>query len=265
MASKGDFIGFPEGLILNKPVRLRVIENTDDWFVVNKPSFLSSQVHPLDPKGLDITTGIHKQLKGGKKEFSRLGIKEAHFVCGPEYGIPGAVLYAKSRGASEFLRNALGSDQFLFDYQMVSQGVIEEDSVECSLPVALHKNEPRVLISHKTGKKAVTQFNKVAEAGKFSLWNMTSLAPRMHQMRVHPFELGLPVYGDTLYSGTDDAVSVEQTSRFRKNSDRSPRFSGLAIVQTGLTFPNRIGEQTRINVDFPRAYLAFLRKCQLSD
>ena len=83
MANARTFIGFPEGILRGKPVRLPVIENKESWYAVNKLSGLLGKKHTWFPGRPDVSSAIRRQLESGKPELDRLGIRGAYPVFSP--------------------------------------------------------------------------------------------------------------------------------------------------------------------------------------
>ena len=263
MAKSGAFIGFPEGRVREKPVRLPVLENRTDWFALNKFAGLLPQAHPWYQDKVNLTQAIRDQSREGKGELERLGIANCYYVCGPECEFSGPALFAKSKEGADFLKNAYGSDQIRFRYHFVSRNRVEDSHITCDLPVGIHSEEPRAVISHRFGKKARTQFKKLSDSSQFSLWEASSCHPRMHQVRIHAAELGIPVLGDAIYGEElPDPPSVGRKGY--KNRPSKPRFSGLALVLLDLDLSRTFKEGPTIDAAPPKPFALLVKKCELS-
>ena len=256
MAESKAFIGFPERMLRDEPVRLPLIRNGPDWYVLNKIAGLSAQVHPWYSSQPDITSAIRKQIQAGKGELKRQNIENAFYICGPEPEVSGPVLYAKNKQTADSLKNSLGSDLFKFTYLLIASGNVSDSELVCSLPVAYHSTESRALISHQSGKKSLTTFKKIRETMDYSFWEAESTHPRMHQIRLHAAEAGLIVLGDSLYGGQSSAPS--------KTGQRLARFPGIALAMIGMDFTPVRNEDSSLKVELPKPYSAFLKKTGLA-
>jgi hypothetical protein len=108
MTEPGAFIGFPEGMVRDKPVRLPILANESTWFCLDKSAGLAGQAHPWYSDRLDVSSAIRKQAEKGKGELKRLGILGAHYICGPEPEFEGPMILSKDKGTAHILRNDLG-------------------------------------------------------------------------------------------------------------------------------------------------------------
>lgn len=261
MARSGEFIGFPPGLLGPKSYRLPLLRNRDNWFALYKPPRLLARAHPWHKECADLTFGIRSQLTRGKPELRRLGIRSVYFVSGPEYEVGGPAIFAKNKEASDCWRNALGSDKFTFSFLGLSTGVWDRDKGRCHLPMALHHRENRVVISRKTGKKSSTFFDELGKVPPFLLWRAKSRNPRLHQVRIHASESGLPILGDEIYgSGRVDPASFKPSWARRSVS----RLRGLALFLREVHLPPQMNENNPIAADLPRGFAYFLRKTGLA-
>jgi len=259
MAKNGDFIGFPENRLREKPVRLPVLQNEPDWFAVNKFVGLLPQAHPWYQDKPNLTQAIRDQVDEGKGELQRLGISHCYYICGPECESSGPALFAKTKAGADLLKNAYGSDQIEFRYWFVTRNRTSESELVCELPIGRHKERNRAVISHRFGKKASTQFRKQDESEYGALWEATTSHPRIHQVRLHAAELGIPIWGDDLYGEQKD----EEPAKFhrRRNQVRKPRFSGLALILVSMNLTRSFDENVALKATFPKPFSLMLRKC----
>ena len=261
MSKSGDFIGFPENWLRQKPVRLPVLRNEADWFVVNKLAGLLPQAHPWYPDKSNLTQAIRKQAEEGKGELRRLGITHCYYVCGPECESPGPTLFAKTKFGSDHLKNAYGSNLIEFQFLFVTRSHTSDSELNCELPVGQHRDQPKAVISHKYGKKASTRFRKVSESDFGELWEATTTHPRYHQIRLHAAELGIPVFGDGLYG--EQLIEKEMRPRGRAPRAFLPRFSGLALLLSAMDLSRSDCGGGLFRVPPSKPFALMLRKCGL--
>ena len=259
MSKKGEYIGFPEGRLREKPVRLSVLGNEEDWFAVNKFAGILPQAHPWYPDRPNLTSVIREQVAEGKGELQRLGISQSHYISGAECEFAGPTLFAKSKAAADFLKNAFGSNQFLFRFWFLTAKKTELPEQECTLPVGPHKSEPRLVVTHRYGKKATTRFTRLIQRDNLSLWEATTTHPRLHQIRLHAAELELGILGDSLY-GVPEVADFARKDQ-KRNRLFNHRFSGLAAVLRCLDLSAVIGKEWVLEAPLPKPFLSLLRKC----
>jgi len=250
-------IGFPEGVLNQKHYRMPVAMGDGCFFIEKLPGFVGLQ-HPVSGKYPNLGEAIAMQAKRGKPELERLGISEVHFVAGPEGDVFGPCLYACSEARASELRNLLGSREIEFEYYFVTRQNEAMEPRVCALPLARHFTEPRMLVSRQTGKKCETRFEQVARTAGFSLFRATTTYQRLHQVRVHAKESGIPIAGDRRYTGHGPVNSAELNQNHR--GEGRVVWPWPALWLQSVSFP-WAGEQCRYQVaSLPKALRGILRK-----
>lgn len=185
-------------------VNFRVIDETADWIVVDKPAPLI--VHPANNKPEPTLLGGLEQLLSYEIENGAcLGI-----VTRLDRETSGVVLIAKHTQAARELGWIFERREAKKEYLAIVTGWPEADSWECAQPI-IRAGElgssaiwVRQVIS-PIGRDCLTRFQveRRFERGerKFSLVRCFPETGRMHQIRVHLACCGFPIVGDKLYSG----------------------------------------------------------------
>jgi len=181
-------------------MRLPTAMVSDGLIAILLPGGLLSEADPLYTGQPSVIAGIQSQLRAGKPELKRLGFEVALAINFLERETSGVFLVGLTRAAVKHWRDALGSLQLRFTYEFlarVNTGL--EDIVICDLPLARHQHQPRMIVSHRTGKKCQTRFRRLARSGEIELWRGETKFPRPHQIRLHAMECRLELPGETLY------------------------------------------------------------------
>lgn len=260
MPERDAYIGFPKGLLCDRPVRFQVLANEAGWFVLQKSRGVPGQVHPWYKNKADVTSSIRSQIVAGKGELKRLGIGELFYICGPEPESSGPMLFAKNKASADFLSNAFGSNLFRFTFWLIARSKTSESRLQCDLPLLGHLSEPRALVSHRQGKKATTHFHRLRCGSDFSLWEAKTYLPRYHQIRLHAHEVGLSIVGESLY-GTENLEPM-LNQQWKGSSPSS--FKGLALLLRSLDFGRVCKGFTAKTSKIPEAFSAFLKKSGLN-
>ena len=185
-------------------VNFRVIDESDDWIVVDKPAPLI--VHPANRKP-------EPTLLGGIEHL--LAFEIANGACPAivnrlDRDTSGLVLVAKHTAAARQLGMIFQRREDAKEYQAIVLGWPEAEAWECAEPILRagelgHSPVWVRQVVHPAGRSCLTRFvveRRFERAeGRFSLIRCFPETGRMHQIRVHLAHGGHPVLGDKLYSG----------------------------------------------------------------
>ena len=185
-------------------VSFKVIDESDDWIVVDKPAPLI--VHPANRKPEPtLLGGLENLLAFEIQTGACLGI-----VNRLDRETSGVVLVAKSTAAARELGGIFERREAEKEYLAIVSGWPDKDAWECNEPIIrageLGPSEiwVRQVVSPqgrlcKTGFRVEKRFKR--GGGEFSLVRCFPETGRMHQIRVHLAHTGFPIVGDKLYSG----------------------------------------------------------------
>lgn len=185
-------------------VNFRVIDESADWIVVDKPAPLI--VHPANRKPEPTLLGGLEQLLAFEiQNGGCLGI-----VTRLDRETSGVVLVAKHTAAARELGGIFERREAHKEYLAIVIGWPESDAWECDAPI-IRAGElgpspiwVRQVVS-PLGRDCRTRFQVERRfergVGKFSLIRCFPETGRMHQIRVHLASCGFPIVGDKLYSG----------------------------------------------------------------
>lgn len=189
---------------LQAVVDFQVIDETDDWIVVNKPAPLI--VHPANLKPEPtLLGGLSALLAFEIANGATLGI-----VTRLDRDTSGVVLVAKHTEAARKLGWIFERREARKEYLAIVRGWPASDAWECSQRI-IRAGEVGVSgiwvrqVVDPRGRECLTRFQVERrferEEGKFSLVRCFPETGRMHQIRVHLAASGFPVLGDKIYSG----------------------------------------------------------------
>ena len=185
-------------------VNFRVLAESDDWIVVDKPAPLI--VHPANRKPEPTLLGGIEQL---------LAYDIANGACPAvvnrlDRETSGVVVVAKHTAAARALGMIFQRREAAKEYLAIVTGWPEVAAWECGAPI-LRAGEvaPSSIwvrqIVHPAGRLCRTRFQVeccfARSEGKFALIRCHPETGRMHQIRVHLAHSGYPILGDKLYAG----------------------------------------------------------------
>jgi 23S rRNA pseudouridine1911/1915/1917 synthase len=185
-------------------VNFQVIDESEDWIVVEKPAPLI--VHPANNKPEPtLLGGLEKLLAYEIENGGRLGI-----VTRLDRETSGLVLVAKTTAAARELGGIFERREAAKEYLAVVIGWPETQRWNCCEPIlrAGELGPSDIWVRqqvHPSGRECRTRFEVEQrferKEGKFSVVRCFPETGRMHQIRVHLASSGFPIVGDKIYSG----------------------------------------------------------------
>lgn len=197
-----------QGLVLNRlpesvmpPDVPKVIFQTPDFLVLQKPSgWLSVPGKTEEPHIVD---WLKRQ---------NLDVENFYPVHRLDRDTSGLLLVALHRTALAALQVQFAQRSVTKEYLAWIHGDIPENAGEISLPLAPDwSNRPRQMVCEKTGKYALTKWEKVGERNGQTLLKVFPVTGRTHQIRVHlahPRGLNRPIVGDLLYGMPGERLAL---------------------------------------------------------
>ncbi|WOO41411.1 hypothetical protein [Rubellicoccus peritrichatus] len=252
-----DAVGFPPPLLGEQPFRLPILERGDGWVALEKPIGPLIDAHPLYPDAKSIVEGIRVQASAGKPELERLELGKVAAIYFLEPEVHGIAMLASNHSAREHLRNAFGSMQFEFEFEMLGKAPHGATDLVCEAPLGYYSKAGRMVISKRHGKKSKTQFLRVGDCGSVSRWLARTAYPRPQQIQLHAREVGLEIAGDV-------ALAHEPEVAASGWADRRLEQLGLCMRLKSIQFPFD-GQSISVNAPTPKLWRSFLRRMGAAD
>lgn len=196
---------------LDLPYPPRIIAETDDLLVVDKPPFL--RIHPSKPDQSDTLWNELRALLA--YEIANGG--QVSIINRLDRETSGLVLVAKHRAAARRLSQLMERRGIGKEYLALVTGWPAQDEWTVEAPL-LRQGEIRpspIYLKqcvHPDGAPARTRFRVERrferDGGNFALVRAFPHTGRMHQLRIHLAESGHAVVGDKIY-GPDEACYLE--------------------------------------------------------
>ena len=261
MTDEAKFISFPEGRLTEAPIRLDLIADHEGWFALSKPPGLVLMPDPWQDGAVDLVSALRTEVSAGKSQLARLGIVAPSAINRIDADESGVAILAKNDDAAAALKNLQGSAGLKMTYEFLAEGATVEPVFECSLPLSRHREEQRVLVSHTTGKKAVTMFTKIESFGSVSQWEAETSYSRIHQIRIHAVESGLGILGECLYKSVPSVYLSDLKRKYRRRGKPEQPIYGhiaLHLKRVEIAFPDQAS--IRIEAPPPRNYSVLIKR-----
>lgn len=234
-------IGYPAPLLGSESYRLKVIEIGEGIYLHEKPPGVLVDPHPWYPQVPSITQALRLQLMQSKPELteSSMDLRNPKSVHSLDRDASGGVLIAGNTKSSALLRNIHGSSQLCLRFLLIATGKNDmPESFECNLPLAACEGEPRMTVSHKSGRKSSTQFKHLETFGQYQLWQADVRYYRLHQVRVHALESGLNILGEKRYTDVPIPLLSDLKRNYKGKKNEEPLYSSLCLHLSQIYLPN---------------------------
>jgi 23S rRNA pseudouridine1911/1915/1917 synthase len=163
----------------------------------------------------------------------------------------GLVIFAKNAASHKKLSTAFEKRDVKKTYIAIVHGRPVWEETICDLPLVQDGNKKHLSIVDKhRGKKSLTRFKLVANAGNYSIISAFPETGRQHQIRVHLAKIGHPIVCDELY-GKSEPVFLSKFKRKWKGDpfEEKALISRLALHSESLLLPDYFLSGEKISKD----------------
>jgi RluA family pseudouridine synthase len=227
-----------------------ILWEDQDFFVVNKPPFLSTLQDRNDHVNL---LGLAKQYSSDAQACHRL-----------DKDTSGAIAFAKNPEAYRHLSMQFEHREVSKFYHAVVDGIQNFKDELVDAPI-LKMDDGVAKISKRAGKPAQTYFTSLRSYRFHTLIECRPVTGRMHQIRVHLSFLKAPITGDEQYGGKPFFLSsVKRGFNLKKTTEEQPLINRMALHAYALEFTNLTGEKVRVEAPYPKDMQALIRQLELN-
>jgi 23S rRNA pseudouridine1911/1915/1917 synthase len=231
-----------------KPVnlpRLKVIEETPDWVVIDKPNGL--MVHP------DANTEygtLVDQLVAHDPAIAKIGEDPSRpgIMHRLDKEVSGLMVIAKTQAAFDNLKKQFAEHSVEKHYLALVHGEMPHEEDDVTFRIGRSSRGGRMAASptdSKEGKAARTHYKVIQRFRGATLVELEIFSGRTHQIRAHMHGLGHPVIGDPLY--------------ILRHTDRNVKAPRLLLQSITLGFNDPAdGKRTRFTLAPDPAFAAVM-------
>ncbi len=245
-------VSFPVGIFGDQSVRLSLLHNDENFFVISKPAGISVRQHPWEA-GTSLDRALNDALQQNKQWVIQLNCDVIGSVFPLDQSISGPVLFAKNASALSMARNAFGSFTYLFRFLLLveeTERVSGENEMLCQIPLRADDSQARLHPSKRRGKRCETRFKRLHPArNSWSLWQAETTFPRLHQIRAHAQAIGMKIAGDNVYGTERVPVAKELLSSGSGPGLQKPLLGHMGIHLQILRMPTFAVEQPSITIN----------------
>lgn len=173
--------------------KLPILEETDDWLVVDKPSGLLT--HAKGELLNEETVASKLADKVVQDGSSRAGI-----VHRLDRDTSGVMIVAKNQTSLKTLQSLFSQRRVHKVYQAIVSGRVADKQARLTWPIERDPKNPARFRVGRNGKPAETKLTTVKLAKRASWVELEPLTGRTHQLRVHMRVYGHPILGDRIYA-----------------------------------------------------------------
>jgi tRNA pseudouridine32 synthase/23S rRNA pseudouridine746 synthase len=166
---------------------LKIITETDDYIIVDKPAGLLSVPGKSFPDCMEARVRAH--------------CPEALTIHRLDMATSGLMVFAKTKHAQRHLGLQFEKRQTEKTYIADVAGHFEGESGRVNLPVWTDwPNRPKQMIDFNKGRHAVTDWTVIKRNNNTTRVSLHPVTGRSHQLRLHMLCLRHPILGDRLYA-----------------------------------------------------------------
>lgn len=169
---------------------LDILYEDDNLIIVSKPSgLLTVSTEKVKEKTLfkEVSSYVKENIKSRK----------VFIVNRLDKDTSGIVVFAKNEKVKNELQSKWNDIVSVRKYVAVVEGVTDEKG---TIKSYLSENKEHIVYSSKTGKLAITNYERIKFNNNYSMLNVYLSTGRKNQIRVHMKDINHPVAGDKKYS-----------------------------------------------------------------
>ncbi len=195
-------VRIPEDELLDiesEDIPIRIVYEDKDMVIINKGPDMVVHPAPGNYSGTLVNAIMHHI-----KDLSNInGVIRPGIVHRLDKNTSGLIIVAKNDGAHLKLADMFKDKDISKTYVCICKGIFSKKEGRIENIIGRDPNNRKTMaVVLKNGKKAISNYRVVDEAGNFSLVEVNIETGRTHQIRVHMKSLNHPILGDEVYGNS---------------------------------------------------------------
>lgn len=222
-----------------------IIEDVDDYTIINKPPFISSLEDRNDSTNI---LGLARS------------VNEQYQICHRiDKETSGIIVLAKNPEAYRHFAFQLENRQVKKVYHAVIHGRHQFENFEADEPLYTTTNRSRV--DFKLGKSSLTLISTLEHYKNHTLIKCFPVTGRMHQIRTHLAYHKAPIVSDSMYGGKDSYLSdIKRNYKFDRSGEENPMISRVALHAHAIAFKNLKEVTIEISAPYPKDFSVLVKQ-----
>lgn len=236
----------PEINLIAEDIAIDIIDETDNYIVVNKPSGMVTHIAPGNYNGT-LQNGLFYKYP------ELVNIPRTGIIHRLDKDTSGILVISRNLISHNYLSKQLQDHKFKKIYHAIISGVLD-GAIRIEEPIGRHPVDRKKMTVSSNGRYACSIVKPLRKFTKASHVEINIITGRTHQIRVHMSHIKHPIIGDTIYGFKKNIFSK---SRNILNSIK-PSF-GQYLHAYSLAFPDpKTGIIKEYFAPHPREYQLLL-------
>ena len=230
-----------------------ILENNDDFIVLNKPSGLLS-IPDREGKEISLKKMLQQQYEN---------IYTVHRL---DRDTSGVIVFAKNESTHKHLSKQFEgrSTQKIYNGLVLGNPTPSKGSIDA--PISEHPVKRGLMTVYRKGKESLTDYEVLENFGLYAWMQFEIHTGRTHQIRVHMKHIGHPIVCDNLYGdGKPVFISSIKKKNFnlaKSEEEERPILNRLALHSLKLSFETADGNRHIFEAPLPKDLRATLQQLE---
>jgi 23S rRNA pseudouridine955/2504/2580 synthase len=223
-----------------------ILEETNDYILVNKPPFLSTLEDRAERFNL--------------QRLAQDYFPEAQIAHRLDKETSGILAIAKSPEAYRSLAIQFERREVNKIYHAVVAGIHDFKEEEINVPIR-KLTVGVVKIDKQDGKASITRVTTARTFRRHTLLECKPVTGRMHQIRIHLSSIGVPIVADTMYHGEHLYLSeIKANYNLKKGTEERPLIKRVALHAFQLEFRDLQGDIVKGEAPYPKDFNVLVKQ-----